>query len=52
MRSNNETKVAPHMMECYQQDKNFTGVCPSEGFYFTIVCLGEYDNEGGKESSK
>ena len=36
-----EDDVAPHMQQCYEQDNNYLGVCPSQFFYFTIVTLGE-----------
>ncbi|XP_063676081.1 uncharacterized protein LOC134812533 isoform X6 [Bolinopsis microptera] len=37
--------VPPHLVQCYDNKRNggkesYVGVCPSEGFYFTIVCLG------------
>ena len=42
--------VPPHLVECHDRAKNnsesYVGVCPSEGFYFTIVCLGKVMFEG------
>ena len=38
----NLTNIPPHLVKCYESD-SYSGVCPSEGFYFTIVCLGKIE---------
>ncbi|KAL5265436.1 hypothetical protein ACHWQZ_G006224 [Mnemiopsis leidyi] len=39
-----QSQIADHLIKCKEEaeksNRPYLGVCPSEGFYFTIVCLG------------
>ena len=43
--SGKNKSIASHLEKCHEKaersNEPFLGVCPSEGFYFTIVCLGK-----------
>ena len=40
-----QSQIADHLIKCKEEaeksNRPYLGVCPSEGFYFTIVCLGK-----------